>query len=152
MVCPKIQNKHDNWYLETIFLDQPPAPLVGPNFQLLGRSCFMAPLHYWRIKSVWESCLPDISLLCASSSTFDSSCHPSAVVIHPQSSDRRCLSLNAIFRNTNMEAAKFKYFALRCQILDNDVLHLYVDLYKKHRKNCECCPGHHLIVDHYSSI
>ena len=22
----------------------------------------------------------------------------------------------------------------------------------KHRKNCECCPGHHLIVDHYSSI
>ena len=23
---------------------------------------------------------------------------------------------------------------------------------KKHRKNCECCPGHHLIVDHYSSI
>ena len=24
--------------------------------------------------------------------------------------------------------------------------------YKKHRKNCECCPGHYLIVDHYSSI
>ena len=23
---------------------------------------------------------------------------------------------------------------------------------KKHRKNCECCPGHYLIVDHYSSI
>ena len=23
---------------------------------------------------------------------------------------------------------------------------------EKHRKNCECCPGHHLIVDHYSSI
>ena len=23
---------------------------------------------------------------------------------------------------------------------------------QKHRKNCECCPGHHLIVDHYSSI
>ena len=22
----------------------------------------------------------------------------------------------------------------------------------KHRKNCECCPGYHLIVDHYSSI
>ena len=22
----------------------------------------------------------------------------------------------------------------------------------KHRKNCECCPGHYLIVDHYSSI
>ena len=22
----------------------------------------------------------------------------------------------------------------------------------KHRKNCECCPGHHQIVDHYSSI
>ena len=25
-------------------------------------------------------------------------------------------------------------------------------LFKKHRKNCECCPGHYLIVDHYSSI
>ena len=24
--------------------------------------------------------------------------------------------------------------------------------YKKHRKNCEWCPGHYLIVDHYSSI
>ena len=23
---------------------------------------------------------------------------------------------------------------------------------KKHRKNCECCPGHYLIVDHYSSF
>ena len=23
---------------------------------------------------------------------------------------------------------------------------------EKHRKNCECCPGHYLIVDHYSSI
>ena len=23
---------------------------------------------------------------------------------------------------------------------------------EKHRKNCECCPGHHLIVDHYSSV
>ena len=22
----------------------------------------------------------------------------------------------------------------------------------KHRKNCECCPGHHLIVNHYSSM
>ena len=22
----------------------------------------------------------------------------------------------------------------------------------KHRKNCECCPGHYLVVDHYSSI
>ena len=27
-----------------------------------------------------------------------------------------------------------------------------VSLDAKHRKNCECCPGHHLIVDHYSSI
>ena len=25
------------------------------------------------------------------------------------------------------------------------------DIVQKHRKNCECCPGHHLIVDHYSS-
>ena len=24
--------------------------------------------------------------------------------------------------------------------------------WKKHRKNCECCPGHYLIVNHYSSI
>ena len=24
--------------------------------------------------------------------------------------------------------------------------------YCKHRKNCECCPGHHLIVNHYSSM
>ena len=23
---------------------------------------------------------------------------------------------------------------------------------KKHRKNCECCPGHYLIVNHYSSM
>ena len=23
---------------------------------------------------------------------------------------------------------------------------------KKHRKNCECCPGHYLIVSHYSSM
>ena len=23
---------------------------------------------------------------------------------------------------------------------------------RKHRKNCECCPGHYLIVNHYSSI
>ena len=22
----------------------------------------------------------------------------------------------------------------------------------KHRKNCECCPGHHLIVNHFSSM
>ena len=22
----------------------------------------------------------------------------------------------------------------------------------KHRKNCECCPGHYLIVNHYSSM
>ena len=22
----------------------------------------------------------------------------------------------------------------------------------KHRKNCECCPGHHLIINHYSSM
>ena len=27
---------------------------------------------------------------------------------------------------------------------------LYAD--NKHRKNCECCPGHYLIVNHYSSI
>ena len=26
-------------------------------------------------------------------------------------------------------------------------VHLY-----KHRKNCECCPGHYLIVNQYSSI
>ena len=25
-------------------------------------------------------------------------------------------------------------------------------IFQKHRKNCECCPGHYLIVDHYSSI
>ena len=25
-------------------------------------------------------------------------------------------------------------------------------LVNKHRKNCECCPGHYLIVNHYSSI
>ena len=24
--------------------------------------------------------------------------------------------------------------------------------YPKHRKNCECCPGHYLIVNHYSSM
>ena len=24
--------------------------------------------------------------------------------------------------------------------------------YSKHRKNCECCPGHYLIVNHYSSM
>ena len=24
--------------------------------------------------------------------------------------------------------------------------------FRKHRKNCECCPGHHLIVNHYSSM
>ena len=24
--------------------------------------------------------------------------------------------------------------------------------FEKHRKNCECCPGHYLTVDHYSSI
>ena len=23
---------------------------------------------------------------------------------------------------------------------------------KKHRKNCECCPGHYLIVNHYPSM
>ena len=22
----------------------------------------------------------------------------------------------------------------------------------KHRKNCDCCPGHHLIINHYSSM
>ena len=27
---------------------------------------------------------------------------------------------------------------------------LYAD--NKHRKNCECCPGHYLIVNHYSSF
>ena len=27
--------------------------------------------------------------------------------------------------------------------------HVYAS---KHRKNCECCPGHYLIVNHYSSI
>ena len=26
------------------------------------------------------------------------------------------------------------------------------EIERKHRKNCECCPGHYLIVDHYSSI
>ena len=30
-------------------------------------------------------------------------------------------------------------------------LKMYVYI-SKHRKNCECCPGHYLIVDHYSSI
>ena len=24
--------------------------------------------------------------------------------------------------------------------------------YSKHRKNCECCPGHYLIVNHYSAM
>ena len=28
--------------------------------------------------------------------------------------------------------------------------HTYIA--KKHRKNCECCPGHYLIVNHYSSM
>ena len=25
-------------------------------------------------------------------------------------------------------------------------------LFQKHRKNCECCPGQYLIVNHYSSM
>ena len=29
---------------------------------------------------------------------------------------------------------------------------LKLSMHPKHRKNCECCPGHHLIVNHYSSI
>ena len=28
----------------------------------------------------------------------------------------------------------------------------YGKIKKKHRKNCKCCPGHSLIVNHYSSI
>ena len=27
-----------------------------------------------------------------------------------------------------------------------------ISFFKKHCKNCECCPGHYLIVNHYSSI
>ena len=27
-----------------------------------------------------------------------------------------------------------------------------VIVFRKHRKNCECCPGHYLIINHYSSI
>ena len=29
---------------------------------------------------------------------------------------------------------------------------LYTAFKFKHRKNCECCPGHYLIVNHYSSM
>ena len=29
---------------------------------------------------------------------------------------------------------------------------LFPNLGPKHRKNCECCPGHYLIVNHYSSM
>ena len=35
---------------------------------------------------------------------------------------------------------------LECQISMRDGYFL------KHRKNCECCPGHYLIVNHYSSM
>ena len=31
-------------------------------------------------------------------------------------------------------------------------MHIKTREFNKHRKNCECCPGHYLIVDHYSSI
>ena len=32
------------------------------------------------------------------------------------------------------------------------ILSLSLPFWCKHRKNCECCPGHYLIVNHYSSI
>ena len=31
-------------------------------------------------------------------------------------------------------------------------INVHLNLKYKHRKNCECCPGHYLIVNHYSSI
>ena len=38
---------------------------------------------------------------------------------------------------------------LKIARVDNDVDET---LLRKHRKNCECCPGHYLIVNHYSSM
>ena len=32
------------------------------------------------------------------------------------------------------------------------ILTKFVSSAKKHRKNCECCPGHSLTVNHYSSM
>ena len=41
----------------------------------------------------------------------------------------------------------FRRWVSRCTLnMNNQGFH------KKHRKNCECCPGHYLIVNHYSSI
>ena len=37
-----------------------------------------------------------------------------------------------------------KYQAFEVNLISNSS--------RKHRKNCECCPGHYLIVNHYSSI
>ena len=44
-----------------------------------------------------------------------------------------------------LDQALFK-FGEKCKHSNSTNLKL------KHRKNCECCPGHYLILDHYSSI
>ena len=38
------------------------------------------------------------------------------------------------------------------QKLLNIAKEVFIDIPIKHRKNCEYCPGHHLIVNHYSSM
>ena len=47
------------------------------------------------------------------------------------------------------EAVKNPTLSAKCDILRG---HRFREALKKHRKNCECCPGHYLIVNHYSSI
>ena len=37
-------------------------------------------------------------------------------------------------------------------VMNMEVDKIFCIVSAKHRKNCECCPGHHLIVDHYFSI
>ena len=50
------------------------------------------------------------------------------------------------------QAQEKKGFWLVCKNIGvKEISHEMGDV-KKHRKNCECCPGHHLIVNHYSSM
>ena len=67
---------------------------------------------------------------------------------------RTCLTWYYLYSNTvlYLRFDNFTFSNLWAKARVMKTVEQLVPFSIKHRKNCECCPGHYLIVNHYSSM
>ena len=140
-----------NWYFKTLFKSfsfeiTHKIALRCPYFCDLPRFCVLAPDFNWSWRDLIIQSFPIVQNIY----NLLWSCGPGTwLELDLDRFNCSKLKLVKLFFFQTFPCCKwFGNFLWSCALITSWSIHHR----QKHRKNCECCPGHYLIVNHYSSM